>query len=537
MTDLIFITQTKQLIDSLKSVCANFGLGNDGNEFKIITQLFLYRYINDKFSYEARKQDETLAKAEDFQAALEAMHADDFTHLVALIGSKAPALKPGETVAYLYNRQGQENFASLFDATLQAISVHNAGLFSITSAGGAKDSLFDQLSLFIADTSQRDAFCRSLISRLAAFSFEKMLGETYDFFATIFEYLIKDYNSDSGGKYAEYYTPHAAARIMAAIMVPGPVKHVTCYDPSAGSGTLLLNIAHAIGENNCTIYSEDISQKAAGMLRLNLLLNNLSRSIPNIVKTNTIAAPYYLDKKFDYIVSNPPFKLDFSDFRNNLLNDNFKDRFFAGVPNVPKSRKEAMAIYLLFIQHIMYSLSEKGKAAVIVPTGFITARGGMERNIREALIERNMLRGVVSMPGNMFASTGTNVSVLFIDKNADAAGIVLVDASALGNMVKDGKNQRTVLSAAEEQRIITAMNEKQAQEHFSAVVTAADIRNKNYTFAAGQFFDVKTAYVPITAAAFQQRVNDFSQDIDRLFAASAELERAIKQQLEGLRYA
>src|SRR5690606_27700348 len=163
-----------------------------------------------------------------------------------------------------------------------------------------------------------------------------MFEEKYDFFATIFEYLIKDYNSDSGGKYAEYYTPHAVARIMAAILVKDTVTNVKVYDPSAGSGTLLMNIAHAIGEKNCSIYSEDISQKSSNMLRLNLILNNLSHSIPNIIKGNTISEPSYLKEKFDYIVSNPPFKLDFSDFRSDLDKDSFKERFFAGIPNIPK---------------------------------------------------------------------------------------------------------------------------------------------------------------------------------------------------------
>ena len=107
----------------------------------------------------------------------------------------------------------------------------------------------------------------------------------------------------------------------------------------AGSGTLLMNLAHAIGEENCSIYSEDISQKSSNMLRLNLILNNLSHSIPNIIKTNTIAEPYYLNRKFDYIVSNPPFKLDFTDFRTALEKDAFKERFFAGIPKVPAKQK------------------------------------------------------------------------------------------------------------------------------------------------------------------------------------------------------
>ncbi|CAN5676466.1 class I SAM-dependent DNA methyltransferase [soil metagenome] len=535
-TDINFINQTKSLIDNLKAVCANYGLGNDGNEFKIITQVFLYKFINDKFKYEAKRYDAKLAKTSNFQEALEAMTTDDYEFLMAGIGPDVPKVYPHEMISYLYNNQNQHDFAVLFDNTLRSVSMNNTDIFSVKSASGAKDKMFDELSQFISDASQRDAFCKALINKLFEFSFEHMFGEKYDFFATIFEYLIKDYNTDSGGKYAEYYTPHAVARIMAAIMVPKPVKGVTCYDPSAGSGTLLMNLAHAIGEENCSIYSEDISQKSSNMLRLNLVLNNLAHSIPHIIKTNTISEPFYLKKQFDYIVSNPPFKLDFSDFRSNLEKDVFKERFFAGIPNVPKAKKESMSIYLLFIQHIMYSLSNKGKGAVVVPTGFITAQSGIEKSIREQLIERGWLRGVVSMPSNIFASTGTNVSVLFIDKKADNKHIVLVDASKLGETIKDGKNQRTVLTAEEEGRIITAMNEKKAEDDFAVVITADDIRNKNYSFSAGQYFEVKIEYVDITAKDFAAKMNSYENNLESYFVQSNQLEKEIKKQLKSLRY-
>ncbi|MFT3843702.1 MAG: class I SAM-dependent DNA methyltransferase [Lacibacter sp.] len=531
-----FIAQTKALIDNLKAVCANYGLGNDGNEFKIITQVFLYKFMNDKFRYEARKKNKQLAKAGNFQEALEKMPDDEYSFLLASIGPDVPKLYPSEMITRLYNNQNQPDFAVLFDNTLRSISNNNTEIFSVKSASGSKDKMFDELSQFISDASQRDAFCRALINKLFEFSFEDMFGEKYDYFATIFEYLIKDYNTDSGGKYAEYYTPHAVARIMAAILVPKPVKSVTCYDPSAGSGTLLMNLAHAIGEENCNIYSEDISQKSSSMLRLNLVLNNLAHSIPNIIKTNTIAEPYYLNRKFDYIVSNPPFKLDFSDFRNQLEKDAFKERFFAGIPKVPANKKESMAIYLLFIQHIMYSLSKTGKAAVVVPTGFITAQSSIEKSIREQLVERGWFRGVVSMPSNIFASTGTNVSVLFIDREADNEHIVLVDASKLGETIKDGKNQRTVLTAQEEQRIINAMNEKKAEDDFSVVIKSDDIRQKNYSFSAGQYFEVKIEYVDITAEEFAKKMNNYQTNLSNLFAESAKLEKEIQKQLGSLKY-
>ena len=470
--DINFISQTKSLIDNLKAVCANYGLGNDGNEFKIITQVFLFKFMNDKFKYEAKKHNKKLAKAENFQEAIEALSADDYDFLLARIGPDVPKLYPYEMISNLYNKQNQNDFAVLFDGTLRSISISNTEIFSVKSASGAKDKMFDDLSQFISDSSQRDAFCKALTNKLFEFSFEEMFKEKYDFFATIFEYLIKDYNTDSGGKYAEYYTPHAVARIMASIMVPKPVQQVTCYDPCAGSGTLLMNLAHAIGEENCSIYSEDISQKSSNMLRLNLILNNLSHSIPNIVRSNTIKDAVYLKEKFDYIVSNPPFKLDFSDFRSDLEKDSFKERFFAGIPNIPKKKKESMAIYLLFIQHIMYSLNDNGKAAVVVPTGFITAPSGIEKRIRQQLIEHGWLRGVVSMPSNIFSNTGTNVSVLFIDKKADNKHIVLVDASKMGETISDNNKQRTVLRYEEEQQIVGAMNQLRALDNISVIVTS-----------------------------------------------------------------
>lgn len=534
--DISFINKTKQLIDNLKSVCANYGLGNDGNEFKIITQVVLYKFLNDKFRYEVRKEEPQLAKTENFTEALEAMGEEEYQFLLASLNPNVPRLHPHQLISSLHNRQNEGDFAKTFDDTLRQISVENAEVFSVKSFSGAKDSLFDELSQFISDASQRDAFCKALINKLFEFSFEEMFGQKYDFFATIFEYLIKDYNTDSGGKYAEYYTPHAVARIMAQIMVPEPVKKVRCYDPSAGSGTLLMSLAHQIGEDNCSIYSEDISQKSSNMLRLNLILNNLTHSIPNIIKTNTIGQPYYLNTKFDYIVSNPPFKLDFSDFRNDLEKDVFKERFFAGIPNVPKAKKESMAIYLLFIQHIMYSLSESGKAAIVVPTGFITAQSGIEKKIRERLVDKGWLRGVVSMPSNIFASTGTNVSVLFLDKVADSEHIVLMDASKLGATVKDGKNQRTVLTEEEEQLIIEKFNNKEAVEDLSVVVSKAQIAEKNFSFSAGQYFEVKIDYVDITAEEFQEKLNGFEERLVGMFAEGNSLDAEILGNLKRLRF-
>lgn len=543
MVELEFQQKTKELIDSLKSICANYGLGNDGNEFKIITQTFLYKFLNDKFAFEAKKLDDTIAKADKWEEALAAMSEDDLDMLQLQMGGDTARLKPQHFISYLFSQQNAPDFAKLFDDTLIDIAISNNDVFAVKTDGGAKVVLFDRISQYIADDSKRDAFCRAIINKLVEFSFERIFTQKFDFYATIFEYLIKDYNSNSGGKYAEYFTPHAVARIMAEILVPkeqrGTVRNVSCYDPSAGSGTLLMNVAHAIGENRCSIYTQDISQKSSNLLRLNLILNNLVHSIPNVIQGNTIQHPYHKDgkelKRFDYIVSNPPFKLDFSDFRDELDSKENKERFFAGLPNVPKKNKAGMAIYQLFLQHIIVSLKPNGKAAVVVPTGFITAQSGIDKKIREHLVKNKMLAGVVSMPSNIFATTGTNVSILFIDASNDG-DVVLVDASNLGEKVKDGKNQKTVLTPEEEQQIIDVFNAKEAVEDFSVAVSYDDIEAKNYSLSAGQYFDVKIEYVDITPAQFAQKMEGFTSNLDSLFSQSRELEAEIKKQLAGLKY-
>ncbi len=328
---------------------------------------------------------------------------------------------------------------------------------------------------------------------------------------------------------------------MADILVDKPISNVTVYDPSAGSGTLLMSVAHAIGEDKCTIYSQDQSDKSSHLLRLNLILNNFVHSIHNIIKGNTIKDPYHKNgqdlMKFDYIVSNPPFKLDFSNWREDIDTKENTQRFFAGIPKVKAKDKKKMEIYLLFIQHIIYSLSSKGKAAIVVPTGFITAQAGIEKKIREKIIESKMLKGVVSMPSNIFATTGTNVSILFLDKENKNEKVVLMDASKLGTTVKeDGKNQKTLLSPEEEKTIINAFNKKEQIENLSVVVSFDEIKEKKYSFSAGQYFDIKIQYIDISDKDFVEKMENYEKNLSDYFKESKQLEEQIFSQLKELRY-
>jgi len=540
MTDIDFKDKVKALIDNLKGISANYGLGNDGNEFKIITQVFLYKFMNDRFAYDVKQIDEKLKKSDGWEKELSQYSDEEYESLLLDLDADTGVLKRNHFISHLFSKQNEPDFAKLFDDTLRDIAITNNDIFSVKTDGGSKVTLFDRVTEFISDTSKRDDFARAIVNQLIHVNFEHIFTQKYDFYATIFEYLISDYNKDSGGKYAEYFTPHAVAKIMASCLVNEEVQNVTVYDPSAGSGTLLMNIAHAIGEDKCTIYSQDISQKSSSLLRLNLILNNLVHSIQNIIQGNTILHPYHKNDngklaKFDYIVSNPPFKLDFSDFRDDLDTKENHERFFAGIPNIPKKAKDKMAIYELFLQHIIHSLSSKGKAAIVVPTGFITAQSGIDKKIRQKMVDSKMLTGVVSMPSNIFATTGTNVSIIFLDKK-NTGDVVLIDASNLGTKVKEGKNQKTVLSPVEEQQIIDTFNNKNIVDDFSVVISYDEIKQKNYSLSAGQYFEVRIEYVDISAEEFDAKIKAFEENLNKLFTEGKTLEAEIQNNLKGLGY-
>jgi type I restriction enzyme M protein len=265
MTTQDFEQKTRELIDSLKGICTSYGLGNDGNEFKIITQVFLYKFLNDKFTFETKRINPALVAADSWERAIAALTSEELDLLELQLGADTARLKPKHFIAHLFSSQNAPSFAKLFDDTLRDIAAMNNEVFAVKTGEGTKITLFDRISEYIEDETRRDNFCKAIINKLVNFSFERIFTEKYDFYATLFEYLIKDYNKDNGGQYAEYYTPHAVAKIMAAILVPkeskNKIANVSCYDPSAGSGTLLMNLAHAIGEERCLIYSQDISQK------------------------------------------------------------------------------------------------------------------------------------------------------------------------------------------------------------------------------------------------------------------------------------
>lgn len=539
----------KEIIDDLKGLCSQNGLSNQASEERIITSVFLYKFLNDKFMYHLSQF------AEEVEISVEDILKNENDELSAFYDSNATEVSFGyeDTIQALVNHVSQPDFYKQFDDALVRISnsVRNEN-FSVETADGSRKLLFEPICDEV-ESSARNNFAKAIFGIIAQdkFDFSGAFQGNFDFYSAIFEYLIKDYNVASG-TYAEYFTPQAISSIIAKCLVgmSDKMEAAEIYDPSAGSGSLVLHLAHELGQeggmNRAIVYTQDISNKSTRFLRLNMMLNSMTESLGNIIQGDTLLKPAHYNveheassglKKFDYITSNPPFKMDFSSTRDNIEKEwEDTDRFFAGIPKIPNKKKESMGIYLLFIQHIIYSLKADGKAAVVVPTGFLTAQSGIEKTIRQKLIDEKMLKGVISMPSNIFANTGTNVSIIFIDKANDDGEVILVDASKLGAKVKDGKNQRTVLSNEEVTKIENTFINQDVIEDFSVKVTYEQVAEKNYSFSAGQYFEVKIEYIEISQEEFKNRMLAYHTRLNQLFSEGKSLEEDINKRLGELKY-
>ena len=545
----------KQMIDEMKGLCQTNGLSNQASEEVVITSVFLYKFLNDKFmanmkdfANEMDMSTEEVLQDEDMFAGFYDTYPQDV------------AFKYEDTIECLINKVGNNDFYKLFDDALERISNYPENEeFSIDTADGGRKPLFTRVTENV-EASKRNNFAKNIFGIISQdkFDFGEAFKNNFDFYSAIFEHLIKDYNVASG-VYAEYFTPQAISAIIAKILVemsPVEDKIYDVYDPSAGSGSLVLHLANALGKGSfgdkAQVYTQDISGKSSRFLRTNMLLNGLTNSLDNIIEGDTLETPAHYKvphdpssgvKQFDYITSNPPFKMDFSSTRNTIeqkwedseVRDGIK-RFFAGIPKILAKKKDSMSIYLCFIQHILWSLKEDGKAAIVVPTGFITAQSGIEKTVRKTIVDKHWLKGVISMPSNIFANTGTNVSVLFIDKSNKEGNIMLIDASKLGEKRKEGKNQKTVLRPDEVEKIEDTFINQDVVEDFSVSVTYEQIAEKNYSLSAGQYFEVKIEFVELTEDEFNQKIATYSSNLDRLFAEGKSLEDEIKQRLGELKY-
>ncbi len=545
----------EEIIDDLKGLCQTKGLSNQAGEEVIITSVFLYKFLNDRFMQNIKKFSEKV------NLSVEEVLIENKNEVMDAFYNSHPrdvAFEYTDTIEYLVNKASHDNFHIFFDDALENISNNPKNdSFAIENAEGSKEPLFERIiDEYVTDGKAN--FARNIIGIISQekFDFSEAFNENFDFYSRIFEYLIKDFNVASD-VYAEYFTPQAISKIIAKILVNmSPVEDDSydVYDPSAGSGSLVLHLANELGKssfgNKAQVFTQDISVKSTRFLRINMMLNGLTDSLDNIVNGDTLVSPAHFAeennpqsgiKTFDYITGNPPFKTDFSSTRNEIeekwLESEEREgltRFFAGVPKIPPKNKKGMEIYLCFIQHVLWSLKKDGKAAIVVPSGFLTSKSGISKKVRKEIIDKKWIKGVISMPSNIFANTGTKVSVLFLDKANQDEDVILIDASNFGEKTKVNGLQKTILRKEEINKIEETFLKREAVENFSAIATYDQIIHKEYSLSAGQHFEIKMEYETLSEEEFNLKIKSYEEGLKKLFKESEELNNDILNILDKL---
>jgi type I restriction enzyme M protein len=310
-----------------------------------------------------------------------------------------------------------------------------------------------------------------LVSIFADLDFRGSRAEGDDLLGDAYEYLMRHFATESGKSKGQFYTPAEVSRILAKVVGIGPEtkQDQTVYDPTCGSGSLLLKVADE-ASHGITIYGQEKDNATWALSKMNMILHG--NEIADIRKGDTITSPQLLNgaqlRTFDFAVANPPFSV--KSWSNGLEND--YGRFEFGRP--PEKNGD-----YAFLLHVLKSLKSTGKAAVILPHG-VLFRGNAEATIRKALIERGYIKGIIGLPPNLFYGTGIPACIVVLDKeNAQArTGIFMIDASK--GFRKDGPKNR--LRSQDLHKIVDVFNKQIEIDRYSRMVPTAEIANPKNDF-------------------------------------------------------
>ena len=462
-------------IDRIKGLCHVYGLSNQASEEEIVRNLFLYKLLNDRFSPEKQRS-----------AGGIYMEEKDLI-------------------------DNAKHYPNWLDEVFQRINTYPENKVL------CKEGLFTPIIDYV-DASDRDAFSKNIKTIFSEAGPIPMSGG--DFFGQLFEYLIQDYNVASG-RYAEYYTPMEISGIISRILTNDGKDirdGLRIYDPSAGTGTLLLSLQRRLKQP--TLYAQDISHKSMSLLQLNLILNQ-AKGVTE--RANTLSTPAF-SGSFDYIVSNPPFKTDFSFIRDDL---DKSGRFPWGVPVVPVKKKESKSIYLCFIQHVIQTLAPDGKSAIVVPLNFLSTMGAIESAIRRYITENRMLQGILVMPKNTFANTGTKVAVMFLDRfGCDT--VAFMDVSEKGHLEKRGNVKRTVLGDDVADDIV-----KRFLMKIDCAVPIEKISETGCSFLPGRYMDLFAGRESINAKEWEEKQRRYAASLTSLMEQEMYWDKKLKYLLDS----
>ncbi|MEN8409883.1 type I restriction-modification system subunit M [Acinetobacter bereziniae] len=449
-----------ELYSSLWASCDELRGGMDASQYKdyVLTMLFL-KYISDRFSND------------DF-AVIEIPEDATFEKISALKGSK----EIGDKLNIIIRKIAEaNNLRGVFDV---------ADFNDEDKLGKGKD-MIDRLT--------------KLIGIFEGLNLADNRADGDDLLGDAYEYLMRHFATESGKSKGQFYTPAEVSRVVAKVVgiKRDTPKNATVYDPTCGSGSLLLKASDE-AERGLTIYGQEMDNATSALARMNMILHGDVGEGAKITQGNTLSSPEYKDEtgqlmSFDFAVANPPFSS--KNWTNGLTpNSDEFDRFVWGVP--PEKNGD-----FAFLLHILKSLKSTGKAAVILPHG-VLFRGNAEARIRENLIKQGYIKGIIGLPANLFYGTGIPASIIVIDKATaqpiqfneegevtDGQSIFMIDASK--GFVKDGNKNR--LRHQDIHKIVDVFNKELIIEGYSRKVKIKTIVANEYNLNIPRYIDSSEA--------------------------------------------
>lgn len=320
-----------------------------------------------------------------------------------------------------------------------------------------------------------------------ALDFSKNRAEDDDMLGDAYEYLMRNFATESGKSKGQFYTPAEVSRVMAKIIgiAKSTIPTITVYDPTCGSGSLLLKVADE-SEKNVALYGQENDSATAALARMNMILHNNPTAV--IKRENTLASPQFLDandqlETRDFVVANPPFSYKSWSNGVDAVNDKYGRFKNYGIP--PAKNGD-----YAFLLHIIRSLKSRGKGAVILPHG-VLFRGNAEAEIRTNIIRRGYIRGIIGLPANLFYGTSIPACIIVLDKeNAEnRKGIFIIDASK--GFVKDGNKNR--LRAQDIHKIVDVFNKQLEIPKYSRMVSVVDIEKNEFNLNIPRYIDSQEA--------------------------------------------
>ena len=502
-----------QLYASLWASCDKLRGGMDSSEYKdyILTLLFM-KYVTDKFKNKGAYEDiKVFDKAHDKDPDPEKRTGCSFDDFIALKGKK----NIGEGMDKIIARLADEN--------TDLKGVIDIAHFNDEKKLGSGKEMVDKLTDLIS------------IFQRPELDFSRNKAEGDDIIGDAYEYLMRKFATESGKSKGQFYTPAEVSRILANVVGISRCtdSSATVCDPACGSGSLLIR---AIDAAPIPImgYGQEKESTTAGLAKMNAVLHRKAEI--TIKSGNTFSNPQYLDKsdnsileRFDYIVANPPFSM--KNWRDGLK----EYGRFEGYGDTPPEKNGDYA----WLMHILKTLKSNGKAAVILPHG-VLFRGNAEATIREAIIKKHWIKGIISLPANLFYGTGIAACVLVIDKEgaANRQGIFMIDASR--GYVKDGNKNR--LRERDIYRIITTFNEQITTDpKYARFVPNDEIEKKNeYNLNITRYIDstdpedIQDIYAHIHGGIPAVDINSLSKYWDVFPSLKTELLTAISEKYYSL---